>query len=1011
MNRYLKKIWSTCSTLGAQCYRHAGNIENIEYVETGYKADDTPPTAGWMPYNAGTRLLGEDKHYWFKMSFKTPTVNKYQKVNLVSSTGYEGQTDTINPQCMVFVNGKLKQALDTHHAHVHLEPETDYEIYIYFYMGTEHKVCEFKLWLSYLEDTVEQLYYDMLVPFEACEDVYDENSYEFKNTVKVLGQACEMIDVNYPYTDEYYDNVQGARDFLQKEYYEKMCGDSPVTVNCIGHTHIDVAWLWTLAQTREKVQRSFSTVIELMKYYPEYRFMMSQPQLFQYLSEVDPTMYAEVKELVKSGRWEMEGAMWLEADCNLTSGESLVRQILHGKRFLKKEFDVDSKVLWLPDVFGYSAAMPQIMKKSGITHFVTSKISWNDTNVMPYDTFMWQGIDGSEIITDFITTQNFKRHGEITNETTYVGMITPSMVAGAWNRYQQKENNDEVMLVYGWGDGGGGPTADMLEQQRRMAYGLPGIPKTRMSSLKEHLAAVEKNFAKACRDIGHVPKWVGELYLEFHRGTYTSIAKNKRYNRKSEMLMQKLESLAVLSALMTGAECKKEKMYSMWDTVLLNQFHDIIPGSAIKQVYDDSWKQYEALFEEGKKLLGNFLQILADNVRSDEGVLVYNSLGFDRTDVITIDGRIYESGMIPACGWKVIKPEVSESKVTVCENTIENDYYILTVDSFGGISRLYDKRFGREVFRTGQRGNELQVFEDRPLDYENWEIPDFYADKRKILQASNISVVDENCRKGFMIEYMYHNSVIKQYIYLYDSIERIDVKNEIEWHEQKQLLKIAFPINVHATKANYDIQFGNIERELHRNTSWERAKFEVCGHKWVDLSEYDYGVSLLNDCKYGHSIDEGVLKLTVLKSGTYPNEAADQGYHEFSYAIYPHAGGFKAGNTVKQAYTFNQSLEIIPVPENRIGVLDEEFSLISADKSNVVIDTVKYAEDSDEIIIRLYDAYNCSGTVKLHFGLPVEQVQLCDLMEHATDVLLLENNTVAVDVKNYEIVTLKVRFS
>ncbi len=1010
MNKILKKIRVTCNTLRGQFLTFAGAIDDIAYVECGYKTCDTPPEEGWRPYDKEGRLSGNDQHYWLRLRFHTPAAEGQRCVVLSTSTGYERERDTINPQCMVFIDGKLVQALDTNHTRVHLESDRDYEVYLYYYSGSEHAKCDFRMWLSYIDEPVRKLYYDLLVPFEACRDVYVENSYEFANTVKILEQACNFLDLNYPHTTEYYEKIEQAEQFLQKEYYEGLCGHGPVTVNCIGHTHIDVAWLWTLAQTREKVQRSFATVLELMKYYPEYRFMMSQPQLFRYLSEVAPEMYAQVKELVRSGRWEMEGAMWLEADCNLSSGESLVRQISHGKRFLKEEFDVDSKVLWLPDVFGYSAAMPQILKKSGITHFVTSKISWNDTNILPYDTFVWQGIDGSEIVTDFITAQDYMRGGNFQNETTYVGMITPSMVAGTWNRYQQKEYNDEVMLVYGWGDGGGGPTAEMLEYQRRLSYGLPGIPQTHMSSLSEHLQHTEANFQKACEETGRIPKWVGELYLEFHRGTYTSMAKNKRYNRKAELMMQELESLQMLNALLTGTEVDKEKLYEMWDVILLNQFHDIIPGSSIKEVYDVSWEQYETLLSAGREMIDQGMQKLAERVASREGVLVYNSLGFAREDVICVDGQAYESGLIPAYGWKVISPKQTASNVRVSGNTVENPYYILTVGEDGKIHRLYDKRFDREVFCEGQYGNEIQIFEDMPLEYENWELADYYPRKMKVLTASKVTPVDEGCRKGFRVDYEYHDSAMTQYIWLYDNLERIEVKNELDWHEHKQMMKIAFPLQVHATKANYEVQFGNVERNTHKNTSWDAAKFEVCGQKWVDLSEYGYGVSLLNDCKYGFNTEENVLKLTALKCGRYPNAEADQGSHEFSYAIYPHGGDYREGQTVQAAYSFNQPLEAVSVASTMADAakLDDEFGLVSVDNQNIVIETVKCAEEGTDMILRMYDAYNCSSNVTLHFGIPVKKVWLCDLMENNLEGLeIADDNSVNLKVKNFEIVTLR----
>lgn len=1009
MNSVEKKIQRTVNELRARSICFAGDISDISIVECGYKENDNPPESGWQEFKKGQRIQGYDKHFWFRLRFKTPFAANGRSVVLSTASGYEGERDTINPQGMVFINGKIKQALDTNHTQVLLEADTDYEIFIYFYTATTYESFEYKMWLSFIDEPVQQLYYDMLVPLSACRSVYTENSYEYAVTAKALEAACNILKLNYPYTDEFYASVAQAREYLKKEYYEKLCGQSPVTVNCIGHTHIDVAWLWTLAQTREKVQRSFATVLDLMKRYPEYRFMMSQPQLFRYVSEVDPEMYEEIKRMVKAGRWELEGAMWLEADCNLISGESMVRQILHGKRFLKKEFDIDSRILWLPDVFGYSAALPQILKKSGVEHFVTSKISWNDTNTMPYDTFMWKGIDGSEIITDFITAQDYRRGGNFTNETTYVGLINPSMVAGTWNRYQQKQYNDKVMLIYGWGDGGGGPTADMLEQQRRLSYGLPGMPKTHMSSLKEHLAYTTDKFMQSCEEIGKTPKWDGELYLEFHRGTYTSMAKNKRYNRKSEMLLQRLESAAAISSALTGAEYKKDELYSLWDTVLLNQFHDIIPGSSIKEVYEDSHRQYAEITEKAENELSESLRLLADNTSASQGTLVYNSLGFERTDVITVGDEAVEVGPIPAYGWRVVENKPQKHSVEINGATVENSFFILTLDAAGRICRLYDKRNGREVIKPGCLANELQIFEDMPLEYENWELAEYYSSKCNIIETpAEIEPIYNGCRAGFKVTREYHGSRITQKIYLYDTVERIDVINTADWHERKQLLKIAFPFDIHCSKAVYDIQFGNVERGISRNTSWERAKFEVCGHKWVDLSEYGYGVSLLNDCKYGFSVDEGVLKLTAIKCGTYPNEEADQGEHEFTYSIYPHSGDFREGRTVQAAYSLNQPLERAEVKGT--GSLPEEFSLVSCDNKNIVIDTLKQCEDSEDYIVRLFDSYNCRSKARLHFGLPLERAELCDLMENSISELEFNGNTVDIPVKNFEIITLKLKF-
>ena len=1008
----ITKVNVTCEILKGQSFRVLEPIKDIEYVECDYKQNNIPPMNGWEPFVNGSCIKGADKHFWFKLRFNTPKTSDNQRVVLDTLTVFDKNPWYLSkPQSMIFVDGKTIQALDPNHTQMRLESDKHYEIFIYFFVGSKGEASEFNIRLGLIEEPVRQLYYDMFVPMQACRDIYYENSYEYSQTIKILNKACNMLALNYPYTEEYYKGIADARKFLKEEYYEKICGNSSVIVNCIGHTHIDVAWLWTLAQTKEKAQRSFATVLELMRHYPEYRFMMSQPQLLKYVSEVDTEMYAEIKQLVKEGRFEVDGAMWLEADCNLISGESMVRQILHGKRFLKKEFDVDSRVLWLPDVFGYSAAMPQILKKSDISHFVTSKISWNDTNTMPYDTFVWQGIDGSEILANFITTQNYKKGGAFSNGTVYGGMISPTQVAGCWNRYQQKEYNNQVMLPYGWGDGGGGPTEDMLEQQRRLSYGLPGLPKTRMSSLSEHLENAQENFETSCRQIGKVPKWVGELYLEFHRGTYTSMACNKRFNRKSELMMQSLEFLGAVCSIINGKEFYKDELYSMWDIILLNQFHDILPGSSIREVYEDSAKQYGEIFEKGLKLTDEALSIIAQNIASNKGTLVYNSLGFDRSGIIKTGGMVYETETIPAYGWKVITPSIKNSRVTIREHIAENDFFALELDESGRIIKLYDKRNDREIIADNSVGNEIQIFEDiPPLSYENWEIEAYYKEKCMVLDSvADISLLNEGQRKGFKVVHKYHNSIITQSIYLYDSIERIDIENKIDWHEKRQLVKIAFPFNVHSNSADFDIQFGSVERNTHSNTSWDAAKFEVCAHKWVDISEFDYGISLLNDCKYGFNVEESTIKLTAIKCGLFPNRDADQGLHEFSYSIYTHKGDFRRGNTVKEAYSFNQPLKYIEAETNG-GMLPYEFSFVKSDKDNVIIDTVKQCEDDSGIIVRIYDAYNCKSNPKITFGITPKKVELCDLMENVISEIPIEDNSVNIRINNFEIITLKVSF-
>ena len=1002
-----EKIGVLCRLLEKQQVTETHRIEEVQYQPCGYQQDGEIPAEGYRPFTDCAELSGKDRHFWFQLYLRTPKLPKDKKIFLIVETGREGRWDATNPQGLVYLNGAVVQGIDVNHTEVLLRQDTEYVIHIYFYTGMEPGKLEFRPAFQIIDCRIEKLFYDVWVPFSALQNL-DENSLAYTRTFKVLDQAANLVCLRSPYSSEYYDSLETAEKFLQQKFYQETCGGSQAVVDCIGHTHIDVAWLWTLAQTREKAQRSFATVLALMEEYPEYKFMSSQPQLYQYVKEAAPAVYEKIKQRVREGRWEVEGAMWLEADCNLPSGESLVRQILYGKQFIKEEFGVDSKILWLPDVFGYSAALPQILRKSGIEYFVTSKISWNDTNKLPYDSFLWKGIDGSEIFTNFLTAQDYPPDGVPVNYSCYNGDITPSMVKGAYNRYQQKEYSDRVMDTFGYGDGGGGPTRKMLEQQRRLSKGLPGYPKTEIHTALEHLEMVKKSFYQNGEALRRIPRWTGELYLEYHRGTYTSMAQNKRYNRKMEFLLQKAEGLAAAASLLSDTAYPSQQLRSLWLTTLKNQFHDIIPGSSIFEVYEDSRREYAVILNSCEDLAEEYLERLAERVDATDGYLVYNSLGFARTGTVSIEGKTLETGRIPAFGWKVLRLEKAEDGVKVAGNTIENKWYRIEINAYGGIASLVDKRFQREVFQEGKIGNELLLFEDFPQDYDAWDIPAYYQEKPLQWQEkAELSPVYDGDRAGLRISRNYQSSTIIQTVYLYRTLPRIDFDTEIQWSEEHQLLKAAFPLKIHNSHATYEIQFGNLERPTYRNTSWDAARFEVCGHKWADLSEGNYGVSILNDCKYGWSAVDSTLCLTLLKCATYPNPQADKGSHAFTYSLLPHGGDYRQGETVREAYSLNQPLmwRRIKTGEKK---LPSEFSLVSCSNPNIIIETFKQSEDGKGYIIRLYDAHNCNTNAVLSFGVDLKRVFLCDLLENPGSELHLEGRKVKVPVSNFEIVTLKV---
>lgn len=989
-------------------------LEGFTACAAPYKTSNMPPEGPWLPWDPADVMLGRDTHYWFHRRFTAPAAVEGRQLFFQLCTGNEGDWDSVNPQGIVYLNGELVQGLDINHRLVLLEPGREYDLYVYMYTSMMPpdrmpKAGRFQASLVWVDTEVEALYYDLKVPLDASRCV-QSGGREYWQILRALETAVGLLDLREGGGERFRVSVSNARKYLRKEFYEKVCGGAAPVVHCVGHTHIDVAWLWSLAQTREKAQRSFATALRLMEQYPEYVFMSSQPQLYQYVKEDAPELYAQILERVREGRWEVEGAMWLEADCNLTSGESLVRQILHGKQFMRREFGVNSRTLWLPDVFGYSAALPQILQKSGVERFFTTKISWNETNKMPYDMFLWEGIDGTEIFTCFGTARDLPRPDQSDTCTTYVGNTEPRMILGTWDRFQQKEYSDHTLLTFGYGDGGGGPTRHHLEVQRRMASGIPGMPRTEIGTTDRYFSQVEQDFQTRSEASGHVPRWVGELYLEFHRGTYTSIAKNKRNNRRSEFLYQKAETLSVLAGLLCQTPYPKDALYAGWQTILLNQFHDIIPGSSIHEVYEESDRQYADILAKGGQIAENALQYLAGRVPG-QGFLVYNPLGFVRSGLVNCGGQDCWAEDVPAMGWKVVQRKECGSHVLAGARSLENDCYQLELDDTGAISSLFDKRGGRELCKPGHRLNELLVFEDFPRDYDAWEISAYYKDKRwPADQVKSIEIAEGCARRGLRVVKTYGASEIVQTIYLYDHSPRIDFETEIDWRQRHQLLKAVFPLDLHTMQAAYEIQFGHVYRPTHSNTSWDAAKFEVCAHKWADLSEDGYGVSLLNDCKYGHSAEGSTLTLSLLKSATYPDPDADQGRHVFTYSLLPHTGGFRDAGTIQESYCLNQPLMAAPLPGCGQG-LPETFCLVRCDQPNIIVETVKQAEDGEDLILRFYEAFDRRGQVTLTLGIPFSGVTVCDLMEEPVPgaEIAVNGQEITLPVRNFEIVTLRIR--
>lgn len=994
---------------------------------------------------------GPDRHYWFRTVFTVPEEYDGKGLWLRIRTQIEEWDDAKNPQFLVFLNGEAVQGADMNHREVLLsEAATAGEtvtVDLQAYSGTLHPEFRLMADVEEVSEPVKDLYYDIQVPLWAM-DRMDQEGKTAIDILTVLNDTISLLDLRDVFSDDFYRSVEAARAYIAKALYEDLAGDDTVIATCIGHTHIDVAWWWTVAQSREKAARSFATVLELMDEYPEYRFMSSQPVLYTFVKERYPELYEEIKRRAAEGRWEPEGGMWLEADCNLTSGESLVRQFLYGKRFFQEEFGVDSRVLWLPDVFGYSGALPQIMKKCGIDYFMTTKLSWNQFNKVPDDTLLWEGIDGTKVLTHLISTLGV---GQSVDRffTTYNGILHPDAIMGGWQRYQNKEMNHDILVAFGYGDGGGGPTREMLETGRRMEKGIRGIPKVRQESSLTYFTELSKRV----KDSRRLHTWTGEFYFEYHRGTYTSMARNKRSNRKSELLLMDLELLAVL-AEKRGAAYPAEDLERLWKMVLLNQFHDILPGSSIKEVYEVTKREYEQVAEEGGRLLKERKEAVAG---AGDGVTVFNTLGFTRRSLTVLpDGvtsltdkgealpsqeigglRYSLTGEIPSKGYSVYGAvreadggTADEAAGGVVENSAaesggDTPFSVLkTADGFvittpfakvdmaadGSFTSLLDLSENRQVWKAGEAGNRLRIYEDKPIYYDNWDIDVFYTEKYWDLdEPASIAVtsVGPLCLQ-ITVNRSFMHSRMTQDIRFYAHSPRIDFNTWVDWKEHQYLLKAGFPVDVHTDEAAFDIQFGNVVRKTHTNTSWDRARFESCGHKWMDVSESGYGVSLLNDCKYGHSVREGCIELTLIKSGIEPNPDTDNEKHVFTYSLYSHQGTWREADTQKEAADLNQPLSAV-----NGGIPGESYGFAGVKGDSVVLETVKRSEDGDGIILRLYESRNKRVNAKVSLSCAPVTVTECNLLEEPVDEaggLMIDQDGFSFVIKPYEIKTYKVVF-
>ena len=1027
--KYLEqRVQVICDSLQKLSIKQKVDINQWQYKEGTFLTYEQADSSSkpWMTFDTTSmHWYGKDRHYWFS---KTVTVsNNFDSKSLWIKvcTQIDEWDDSKNPQFLIFINGIPLQGVDMYHRDILISQSAKagdtYKIDLQAYSGTLHTEFNFITYLYEKDNLLDKLYWDLSTPLHGFKKMSND-SLSKAALLKALNDTVNIIDFRDPYSEKFYSTVKDASSFIDTTIYKDLANHDEVIASCVGHTHIDIAWWWTVEQTREKVCRSFATVLKLMDEYPSYTFMSSQPLLYSFVKERYPSLYAQIKERVKQGRWEVEGGMWVEADCNIPSGESFVRQFMYGMDFFEEEFHKENKILWLPDVFGYSAALPQIMKKVGVDYFMTTKLNWNQYNKFPHDTFNWSGIDGSKVLTHLITTQEENQDPK-SFFTTYNGKIESDILIGSWDRYQDKDINNDILISFGYGDGGGGPTRAMMETSNRLEAGITGIPKVRQVTSRTYFDDLNERV----KDNNRLGNWEGELYFEYHRGCYTSMARNKRSNRKTEIGLMNTELLSVLSE--NEIKYPKAKLDNLWLVTLRNQFHDILPGSSIAEVYEVTKKEYLEMNKEIEELNNKSLNSLCSE---EDGITIFNTTGFIRDEIVVIpktdaqallddNGNLYsiqnskEQSIVdiknlPSKGYRsysYVKTDVEKVKNTfkITDNSIENNLIKVTFNADATIKSIFDKQEEREIVEIGKSANLFRMFEDKPMNYDSWNIDVYYTEKYwDATEVTKREWIEEGpLRATLLIERKISKSLISQKIHFYYNSKRIDFVTYVDYKESQHLLKVIFPTTIHTDEATFDIQFGNLKRKTHTNTSWDKARFEVCAHKWADVSEGHYGVSLMNDCKYGYSVKNGEISLTLIKTGIEPNPVADQEQHYFTYSLLAHQGGWRDGETVKNAYFLNQ--EILTAPKK---ALRSNFSLASLDKSNVIIETIKKAEDENGYIIRLYEFENSLTKATLNFNIDFDKVYSCNLREVIESELSHIDNSIQLTIKPYEILTIRI---
>lgn len=1012
-------------TLKKRIYTDFENTDPWQMRECIYKdiGDYEYLYDGWKELKVGEYWGGNGLSAFFKNKIVIPEKFAGQKVTLYIYFGGDS---------LVSVNGVPYQGLDPFRNAVVLTDCAkagevfDIDVESYFVWHSNESTLK-KLECSFIattDDEINEIYWDIKAVYNALFMPGMGNDYATLIRESLKEAFC-YVDFDEPDFDRFKEKLRMCKKVLYDRVYNNPNYKCMGRLDLIGNSHLDMVYMWAYKEFVRKVGRTHATMLRLMEQYPDFIFSQSQAGMYEEMRVHYPNLFSQVQQRVKEGRWEYIGGMWVEPDCNIISGESFVRQFLHGVRYAEKWFGVTPKTCWLPDVFGNSYCMPQIMKKAGMEYFVTHKMGiWNDTNPWLYNAFWWEGPDGSKVFAAVPPTH-------------FIGSMEPDSLKTNWVKFSEKDTIGESMYCYGWGDGGGGVDNEMLEYVKRYKN-FPGLPETKACKIEESLENMKQ---KAIKAGDKVVTWKDELYLEEHRGVHTTKAALKKANRYCENLFRQSEMYAVIAAGY-GYEYPTEELSLAWRKILTNQFHDSLPGTHITEVFGKLMGIYAEVIETGERIRNEALECIAAHIGFDpkagEPFALFNSLGVESTTKVELDYQdvdildsfgnkvpvqqytklngekklLFVAENVPPVGYKVYYKVPRSAAHAYNESNgkkIETDRFALTLDDSATLVSIYDKLNGREILAPGGKGNCFRLFEDMPGGYDAWDIVATYVDREFELKDGVVKdIVSGDVYTMISIEKEVLKSVIHQNIIIYNDLDRIDFDTHISWHEDQKLLKVFFDVDLQTKNYTRDIAYATMECCSYRYNPYDKAKFEVNAHNWIDMSDEDYGVSLLNDCKYGHEVNEHTMILTLLKAPIKPDPQSDRGDHYFTYSLYPHAGTWKRADTLTRGLEINNPL-VAAVPTGSANCPDTG-SFISINCDNITLEAVKKCEDEDAYIVRMVEKTGRTTNAQVKLFANITYAAECDLIERNDEPIEFSGDTISFTAKPFEIKNYKVKF-